>query len=410
MKAPQITILADDLTGAADAAGFFGDLGLTTIVSLDSTSIYPADVVVINTHSRHLSLNEAVQQNAIAAQGILTFQATNSTGWIYKKIDSTLCGHPGAELNVLMNTLNTPYALIAPAFPEQGRTTVKGIQLVNGQPLEKTPFRDQVSTSSLRDLLTPHANNRQLQHIDLSIVRSGVAAVGALLQERSPALFIADAETNQDLRILARAAIAQNIRLSCGSAGLSRAFGQVLNLRSSAPPPRVPIRKSGPVLVIAGSQHPATRRQVERASVSGIVVISPTSLDIRAVQTAITHLSQGRDVILTTNQLGAPPGKEQETAQGLGWIARVIADRVHLGGLTLTGGDTAMAVLQSLGCRTLWLRGEIEPGIPIGQLLAGSQPGLAVVTKAGGFGSDGSLCSAIVHLKHRWIRRQNVST
>jgi uncharacterized protein YgbK (DUF1537 family) len=309
-----------------------------------------------------------------------------------------------------MNTLDIPHALLAPAFPDQGRTTVAGIQHVNGQPLEKTPFHNQISTSSLRDLFAPYANGRQLQHIDLSIVRSGVAAVQALLQARSPALFIADAETNQDLRILARAAIAQDIRLSCGSAGLSRAFGQVLNLRPGVPPARVPTRESGPVLVIAGSRHPATRRQVERASACGIVVVSPTSLDIRAVQPALAHLSQGRDVILTTNQLGAPPGKEQETAQGLGQIAGAISDRVQLGGLTLTGGDTAMAVLKSLECPTLWLHGEIEPGIPWGQLLAGSQPGLAVVTKAGGFGSDRSLSNAIVHLKHNWIRRQNVST
>ena len=410
MKLPQITILADDLTGAADAAGFFGELGLTAIVSLDSTAIRTGDVVVINTHSRHLAHDDAIQQNTLALQRLLTLQASFPSGWIYKKIDSTLRGHPGAELNALMNILGIPHALLAPAFPDQGRTTVAGIQHVNGQPLERTPFHDQVSTSSLRDLFTEHANGRQLQHIDLSIVRSGVAAVGALLQERSPALFIADAETNQDLRILARAAIAQDIKLSCGSAGLSRAFGQVLNLRSSAPPPRVPIRESGPVLVIAGSQHPATCRQVERASASGIVVISPTSLDIRAVQTAIAHLSQGRDVILATNQLGAHPGKEQETAQGLGRMARAIADRVHLGGLTLTGGDTAMAVLQSLGCRTLWLRGEMEPGIPWGRVLTGTQPGLAVVTKAGGFGSDQSLSSVIGHLKHKRMRRQHVST
>mgnify|MGYP000476463367 CR=1 FL=1 len=50
------------------------------------------------------------------------------------------------------------------------------------------------------------------------------------------------------------------------------------------------------------------------------------------------------------------------------------------------------------GSRALWLQGEIEPGIAVGRLLGGRWPGLPVMTKAGGFGTDQSLPLAINRL------------
>ena len=399
LNVPQITILADDLTGAADAGGFFGDMGLTTIVRLEFNTSYAGDALILNTHSRHLSQEEACQQNILAVQSLWASEKSPPSGWIYKKIDSTLRGHPGAELGAIMDTLNYGNALVAPAFPDQGRTTINGRQLVNGQPLERTPFKDQVPSSSLPALFSPHTSGRQIECIDLSLIREGIQTVKGSFQERSPTIFIADAETDEDLRTLAKAAVAENIRLLCGSAGLSRALGQVLNLRSSVPAPGVAIPKEGSILVVAGSCHPATHRQIECASRSGTVVLPPTSLDMESAQSVALHLSQGQDVILTIKNIKMLPAHSQKIAQSLGWITNQVSEKVGIGGLVLTGGDTALAVLQSLECQALWLHGEIEPGIPRGQLLGGSQSGLPVVTKAGGFGSDQSLYNALSHLK-----------
>ena len=396
---PQITILADDLTGAADAGGFFGNLGLTTIVRLDHNTSYAGDAVILNTHSRHLSPEEACQQNIHAVQSLWPSEKSPPSGWIFKKIDSTLRGHPGAELRAIMETLNYTHALVAPAFPDQGRTTVDGKQLVNGQPLEHTHLDDQVPSSSLQAFFAPHTLGHQIKNIDLSLVRESADAVARLLQEQTPAIYIADAETEEDLRTLAKAAVAGNIRLLCGSAGLSRVLGQVLSLRSRVPAPSVPIPKEGPILIIAGSCHPATLRQIEYAGFSGSVVLSPTSLDMETAQSVGSYLSQGQDVILSAENIERQPSHNQKIALSFGWLTNRVTEKAGIGGLVLTGGDTAMAVLQSIECRAIWLHGEIEPGIPWGQLLGGSQPGLPVVTKAGGFGSDQSLTNALSFIK-----------
>ena len=155
MNDPQIIILADDLTGAADAAGFFGDLGLTAIVSLDGSVSHPGDVVVINTHSRHLSLKELPEKhqcNPILAKP----RKVTILRMDLQEDRLHFTGHPGEELHTIMGALHCTHALVAPAFPDQGRTTVNARQWVDGQPLESTPFKKQRPWSSLQTLFAPN--------------------------------------------------------------------------------------------------------------------------------------------------------------------------------------------------------------------------------------------------------------
>jgi uncharacterized protein YgbK (DUF1537 family) len=84
-------------------------------------------------------------------------------------------------------------------------------------------------------------------------------------------------------------------------------------------------------------------------------------------------------------------------------VARVLAAQAAappagspaLGGLVLTGGDIARAVLGALGGEALQLGPEVLPGIPLGWPVTGPQAGLPVVTKAGGFGGAEALCDAV---------------
>src|SRR3972149_3085955 len=57
----------------------------------------------------------------------------------------------------------------------------------------------------------------------------------------------------------------------------------------------------------------------------------------------------------------------------------------------LTGGETAYSVCRALGADGIALAGEVEPGLAIGTLLGGPFAGLAVITKAGGFGDPETL-------------------
>ena len=60
----------------------------------------------------------------------------------------------------------------------------------------------------------------------------------------------------------------------------------------------------------------------------------------------------------------------------------------------MTGGDGARAVMAELEATGIRLHGQIAPGVPLGRLVGGWAAGLAVATKAGGFGDTDVLIKA----------------
>src|SRR5262249_42796549 len=143
--------------------------------------------------------------------------------------------------------------------------------------------------------------------------------------------------------------------LLVGSAGLGRALAARLGLLGE----RVELPAGPRWLVVAGSAHPATRRQLKEARAAGLTVLATpdravaarTEVGARLVEEAGAALERGRwDVVL------------------------------------VTGGETAVALWSALGADRMEVIGAPAPGLALGQLrLAGREP-LAVLTKAGGFG------------------------
>lgn len=125
--------------------------------------------------------------------------------------------------------------------------------------------------------------------------------------------------------------------------------------------------------------------------------------DPARVASTVTHvvqtLSTGRVVVISTTDLPEVPVAGALIASRLASIVADVCDRVRVGGLVLTGGDTAAAVCRALGAAHLWLTGELQPGMATAMLLDGSHPGLPVVTKAGGFGDEAALTLAAASMR-----------
>jgi uncharacterized protein YgbK (DUF1537 family) len=88
------------------------------------------------------------------------------------------------------------------------------------------------------------------------------------------------------------------------------------------------------------------------------------------------------------------PARRRQIVDRLADAARTRVDRERPGGLLLTGGETAIAVLRALGATGVRLAGQLEPGLALGVLTGGPFDGLAVMTKAGGFGDPDVLVRA----------------
>ncbi|QPL44859.1 four-carbon acid sugar kinase family protein [Halomonas sp. A40-4] len=140
----RVAIVADDLTGALDAAAPFAQRGATTRVvvalesleaSLDAWQGALPDVIAVTTESRHLMASAAAER---VTQATRILARLAPAVW-FKKIDSTLRGQAVAE-SLAMHRACCRRLLLAPAVPSQGRTTCDARILVYGQPLEATDF------------------------------------------------------------------------------------------------------------------------------------------------------------------------------------------------------------------------------------------------------------------------------
>lgn len=406
------TIIADDLTGACDTGVAFARRGWQTRVAFSPLADFGmASVRVLTTESRALSEGEAarvVEQAALALR-------LDAYRRVYKKIDSTLRGNPGGELAALMQATRIPRALVAPAFPAQGRQVREGQVWVRGVHLEETAFARDALEPDMRRLFCRAGDCYELFLDDL---RGDMRRVVELL--RRPGVCIADAETEADLALLAKAARSAGIRLLCGSAGLARAV--VDQMPAGGNPARYG-QHSMPVVVVAGSRSPVTLRQVESASRAGLRVVLPDVDDLRVVMNladlntttgggtpriiaqAAGCLSGGEDVIIAVAGAGLRHGAEAQIAAGLSVLTKALLASAQVSGLVLTGGETAAAVLRALGCSSFDLGGEVLPGVVWGYIAGGRYAGLPVVTKAGGFGDENTLVEAIRFLRSPEIKQ-----
>jgi len=398
----QFGVIADDLTGAMDTGLQFAQLGLRTIVYLEPARVDIDAVPVLDTESRDVAFDLAyakVRDSARRLKGRV----------VYKKIDSTLRGNIGWEVDAVMDELDLSLALVSPAFPANGRTTRDGYLLVRGVRLRQTDFAADPlcpPTDHIPSLLQ-RQSNRSVRHIGVEVVEQGAEALLDDIRQGLGQILVVDAVSDTHLSTIARAieSLGESC-LACGSAGLAQALPEAFHLEpTQRPPGAVSEMVDLPVLVVAGSLRQATRTQIEKAvSLAGaaLIEIDPTDLEAgtkRALVSARRHLADGTDVIVTPSFRPCVADKTQAVAQCLGDVTAGAAAAQPLAGLVLTGGSVAFAVCRALGISMIEIQGEIAPGIPVGRALGGEWNGIRLVTKAGGFGEEKVLAQAIEYLR-----------
>ena len=411
---PGILIIADDLTGAADCGIACASSGSNTVVMLGNETEEPeADALSLDAGTREADPQTATTEIA----RLMRRYAKGERQIVYKKLDSTLRGNVASELAAVLSAQREIYArgdrivaVLAPAFPANGRTTSQGRQLVNGRPLEEmgiwrcegTGRRSHIpailDTAGLRSAL-----------LDLKTVRSGDRNLRTEMTnaaERADVL-ICDAETDDDLRAIAEATVALGPgTVWAGSAGLAYYLPKATGPVRTKPISLKRYFDAGPTLFVIGSPAAVSRKQAEvLISSSAAIAIQIPPGDLLAGESKWRQhclglqeaLSAGHDVVV---MLAAEDEAERTHATFLcSALARLVAPYAgDVGALVATGGATARAVLQAWDISSLRLLQEIEPGVPF-SVTEHWNRNLPVITKAGGFGNSQTLlhCCTFLH-------------
>lgn len=404
-----LLIIADDFTGALDTGVQFADCGARTRVV-----VYPdidlsdcdADVLVVDTESRHLTAGEAYQ-----AVFHLTEQAKKANiPYIYKKTDSALRGNIGAELAAVLNASGLDTLPFLPAFPQTGRVTRGGIHYVDGVPVTESPFGadpfEPVRHAAVTDLIASQCD----------LPARSFPALGD--EDAVPAdkgILVFDAVSQEELcRTGRRLFESSGLKISAGCAGFAAALPELLGISSAAKPvfPKLDPR----MLVICGSVNPITLAQLNLAESAGFARMRLTPH--QKLEPGYWNSGEGQEqllrieaflaehplCIIETNDQGsnqptadyaAKLGIDRETlrqriAGSLGCLVGQIFTSPSLGTLLLTGGDTLLQCMNCIGVRELEPVCELEKGIVLARF---TYQGCTrhIITKSGGFGKESLL-------------------
>ena len=354
--------LADDLSGALDAAAAFHHAGRRVRVVLSATNwIAAADEVVgVTTETRNASpaVAAAFVERAIAhgrAQGARL---------VYKKIDSTLRGPVAAEIAALARQLPGTRILFSPANPGVGRTVRNGVLLVRGVPVGETEFA--------RDPVSPVTES--------NLYRLLGDAGGARV-------VVADAASEADLAAAVARMVAEGGEwVAVGSGALARPVA-ALDARTPAPTPADSVhpRSTSPVLLICGSAHAGNRAQAAAlARAAGVPVIELRLSDpAAAIAAAVAGLrtAGGASLVVEVSRHDSAAVLRALTAVAGEILAAAPTKRIFA-----TGGETAFALCRQLGIGALELVEEIESGLILSRAVADGGP-LQIAIKPGGFGT-----------------------
>ncbi|RMF88400.1 MAG: four-carbon acid sugar kinase family protein [Nitrospinota bacterium] len=407
----RVLIVADDLTGAADSCLPFQKLGYQGLVLFDltylETSYSNYDVLCIDTETRHASPAE-IERRLDALQAFLA--GPHPPEVVFKKVDSTLRGSIGVEIDRLVALGGFQVVIVAPAFPRQGRQTIHGVHFVNSIPIAQTEFandpRFPVTESHLPTLLRQqtqhpvvHIHYETLAKDEETFIQAMQAYTGPY-----PVVFSCDAVSDTDLQMIAVGGLAlSRPTLLVGSAGLAEQVALCLHRQQ---------RFLSSVLMITGSLSHVTRDQIDYATAQGVSTIflggkslepSSPERDLLARQIR-ERIAQGGDLILSTQDETGKVREQDSPAlehlyDFLSMVVKEAAKFPHLRGLVLVGGETALHIITALGASGLKLEREILPAVPASRLVGGPFRGLPIVTKAGGFGTREALLRCLDFLK-----------
>jgi len=352
-------LIADDLTGACDAAVHFAMRGRRTLVPV-APGAEPADAAVIAISTESRNLEPVAARDAISAAAARL--AIGSPSILFKKIDSTLRGQTGVEIAAALSAFGCDAALVCPAFPRMNRIVEAGYLRVAGD-ADSAPIEVAAHLRGQR----PERCVRAAHNTIAEAISSGAR------------IMVLDAVCDRDLDRIAAAGLALDGRiLWAGSAGLAAALARTLPVRPQSPPQPAP---QGPVLFCIGSDHRVTiAQQTALVSQRRALLIESESSELTDAIRMKAALSCGRHVVLRI-----PYGLVSAES-----LAEMVV-HAPASAIVLSGGDTASLLCRALGVRSIELFDEIVPGVPRGAIRGGLLDGFSVVTKSGGFGRTDAL-------------------
>ena len=405
----KLVIIADDLTGALDTGVQFSKKNMSTIVTTDLNFNFEdickeADVVVVDTESRHIPAAEAKER----VKSILSKFNKKEIRFFYKKTDSTLRGNLGSEVEGFMEGLNINEVSFIPAFPSGKRTVKDGVLYVNNVKLAETQFAMDI-LNPVTDSFIPDIIKKQS---DINVKLKDINEEFSPLDDKEKHIYIFDSENMEDMENIGKILYNKNkLNYTIGNAG----FAEILThyIKSDTKKEEI-ILEDDRILFVCGSVNITSLKQCKYAEKIGYCSDSLKfgniiSEDYKNSDNYITdkeyfkekinnnkkfllRTSDSEDVIKKAIEYTEKNSISMEDltsniANSTGQLVSDLIREHEIRNLIIFGGDTLMGILKNIGCQYIIPVSEIFPGVVFTRAV-GKDTAINVITKAGGFGEE----------------------
>lgn len=429
-----VGIIADDLTGANDTALQFKLNGAVTNILL-TTDIEPKidstpQTWAISTESRNIKQSNSFEKVQHATKFL---KEKINPDFFYKKIDSTIRGNIAVEVLSMLETLELDAAVIMPAFPQEGRTTVGGYHLLRGVPIERTEMaRDPhfpISESHLPTLFRQQLGEKSESIVDTIQLKTVMDGAGPILQElnkkveEGAKIIIMDSVSTTDLEQIILAMTKSNYNLlPVGNAAAAKVLSSIWfppdeNLHEVLP---IKLPKL-PKFIVSGSATEITANQIDKFEQSedyeehGLVIELNMDTVLKGVKEElverITNNLYGDNIVLvhTSKLLINFDGFAEETMEAdltksilanritefLADLTKRVLDRKKALLITL-GGETSYKCCNKIDANQLQLIDEVLPAIALSKNANSDQ---WIVTKSGNLGGVNTLIEILKYFE-----------
>lgn len=424
-----IGVVTDDFTGTASAGVLVARSGAKTGLFFDAKAVRDfkeadrLDAVYVSSNSRHLP-----SQKAYDAVSEVTEELKNmGTKYYSKKIDSTLRGGIGHEIDAMLEALGESYiAIMVTAIPASKRICVGGHSVIDGVILTETFVADDVKTP-VRECYVPSLVSGQSKYdVDLILlkdVKKGVQHLKECMElsrKDGKRILVIDAITMEHLDTIAKACVELKWDVLAADPGpftMKMAYHRgVIGEEHSEDNSMVRIKKDKIALLMVGSANPSSKRQIERLcevnkhivciSVSPQELInggSEAAMEVSRVSEKVIGIFESEDkpeaIVVETALHGSVVNLEEEDMKhgytkgmssmlindGLARITEQVLENAgqrHVAGLLLTGGDTMESICRKIGVACIQAVDNIVAQVDVGRII-GRYEGLPVIVKGG---------------------------
>lgn len=399
----RVVVIADDLTGANDTGAMLAGQGLCAVSSptgdIEEGMQY-TDVFTINADSRAMAATEAY-----ACVKRLTQAFARDVQLLSKRIDTTLRGNVGAEIDAVLDGLGTDAcACVVTAAPRAGRTCRGGKVYLSGVLLEKTDIsrdvRCPIDTSDVCEMIH-RQSSRTAANIGLDDVHGDLEQT---LEKRHEDILVFDAETDDDIEKIAKAAALLKRRVIAVDPGnFTAAFAKCV-LR----------QRPGLTLLLVGSRSEPSREQLEYLKKKGCIhpvmpdltkLLSKDEKDEWEVVLKQLLVQMQKDEMLCVTLTGTQISNQARSQ------AQSISDAfARLGAYVLesipqidlcyaSGGDISQSLMHTLNVKAIRLISEVIPLAVYGEVIGGRYHGLKLLTKGGMIGRENAIETMIQYVR-----------